>query len=106
MGLWQKTKGLTTEQYVKFQESQIEYREGCSYTQGKAHINGTFPGGSSTRMKVIHPIIKEKSQVHACNPSYLGGRDEKDHTSGPTMAKKETLFKNNTKKGLVEWLKP
>jgi hypothetical protein len=49
--------------------------------------------------------------AHACNSSYLGGRDQKDHSlkSHPGKIVYETLSKelntHTTKKGLAEWLK-
>jgi hypothetical protein len=42
--------------------------------------------------------------AHTYNPSYSGGRDQKDQGSKPALAQKKK--KNHTKKkGLVEWLK-
>jgi hypothetical protein len=47
--------------------------------------------------------------AHACNPSYSGGRNQKDHSSKPAWEIVcETLSQKNlshTKKELVEWLK-
>jgi hypothetical protein len=46
--------------------------------------------------------------AHACNPSYSGGRDQKDHSSKPAWAKqfpRTYLKKPHHKKGLVEWLR-
>jgi hypothetical protein len=37
--------------------------------------------------------------ANACNPSYSGGRDQKDRDSKPTPILKKHI------KGLVEWLK-
>jgi hypothetical protein len=39
--------------------------------------------------------------VHACNPSYSGGRDEEDQILLEILSLEKTLHK----KGLVEWLK-
>jgi hypothetical protein len=46
--------------------------------------------------------------AHACNPSFSGGRDQKDHGSKPAWANslQDPLLKNSSQqKGLVEWLK-
>jgi hypothetical protein len=46
--------------------------------------------------------------VHACNPSYSGGRDQEDQGSKPARANSlldPNLEKNLTQKGLVEWFK-
>jgi hypothetical protein len=46
--------------------------------------------------------------AHTCNPSYSGGRDQKDHSSKPAQgnsSRHPILKKPITKKGLVEWLK-
>jgi hypothetical protein len=46
--------------------------------------------------------------AHICNPSYLGGRDQKDHGSKPAQANSSArpyLKKPFAKTGLVEWLK-
>jgi hypothetical protein len=46
--------------------------------------------------------------AHACNPSYLGVRDQEDRGSKPALANSSrdpVLKKPITKKGLVEWLK-
>jgi hypothetical protein len=46
--------------------------------------------------------------VHACNPSYSGGRDQEDRGSKLTWANslKDPISKKTfTKIGLVEWLK-
>jgi hypothetical protein len=46
--------------------------------------------------------------AHAYNPSYSGGRDQKDLGSKPAQAnslRDPILKKPLTKKGLVEWLK-
>jgi hypothetical protein len=46
--------------------------------------------------------------AHACNPSYSGGRDQKDSGSKPARANSFTrpyLEKPFTKIGLVEWFK-
>jgi hypothetical protein len=54
--------------------------------------------------------------AYACNPSYSGGRDQKDHSSKPALAncsrdlisKKKKKKKTFTKQGLVAqgwWLK-
>jgi hypothetical protein len=43
--------------------------------------------------------------VHACNPSYSGGRDQEDHSSKPAWvnhSQDPILKKPITKKGLVE----
>jgi hypothetical protein len=48
---------------------------------------------------------------HACNPSYSGGRDQKDRHSKPTQENSlhnpisKKTKKTITKIGLVEWLK-
>jgi hypothetical protein len=45
--------------------------------------------------------------AHACNPSYSGGRKQKDHGSKPAQANSSSrsyLKKTHHKKGLVEWL--
>jgi hypothetical protein len=31
-------------------------------------------------------LISQALVTHACNPSYSGGRDQKDHSSKPTQA--------------------
>jgi hypothetical protein len=44
--------------------------------------------------------------AYDCNPTYLGGRDQEDHSSKPVWANSETLSRKYlTQKGLVEWLK-
>jgi hypothetical protein len=46
--------------------------------------------------------------AHACNPNYLGGRDQEDQGSKPAgQIVHETLSQKKThhKKWLVEWLK-
>jgi hypothetical protein len=46
--------------------------------------------------------------AHACNPSYLGGRDQEDCGLKPAQANismRPYLKKTHHKKGLVEWLK-
>jgi hypothetical protein len=46
--------------------------------------------------------------VHACNPSYSGGRDQENHGSKPAQANsfaRPYLEKSSTKVGQVEWLK-
>jgi hypothetical protein len=46
--------------------------------------------------------------AHACNPSYSGARDQKDHSSKPAQANSSMsphLKKHFTKMGLVERLK-
>jgi hypothetical protein len=46
--------------------------------------------------------------AHGHNPSYSGGRDQKDHGSKPAEANSlrgPISKKPNTKIGLVEWLK-
>jgi hypothetical protein len=46
--------------------------------------------------------------AHTYNPSYSGGRDQKDHSSQPAQAISSgdpILKKSITKKGLMEWLK-
>jgi hypothetical protein len=53
-------------------------------------------------------IIMSKPVVHACNPSYSGGRDQEDRGSKPAQGNSSRdpyLKKTITKKGLVEWLK-
>jgi hypothetical protein len=44
---------------------------------------------------------------HTCNPSYSGGRDQKDCGSKPQAnSSRECILKNPSQKiGLVEWLK-
>jgi hypothetical protein len=43
----------------------------------------------------------------AYNPSYSGGRDQKDHVLKPVRANssQDPISKNPSEKGLVEWLK-
>jgi hypothetical protein len=41
--------------------------------------------------------------AHACNPSYLGGRDQEDQ--GQIVHETLSQKKTHHKKGLVEWLK-
>jgi hypothetical protein len=46
--------------------------------------------------------------VHACNPSYSGGRDQKDLSLKPAWANSSTKphpKQTHHKKGLVEWLR-
>jgi hypothetical protein len=46
--------------------------------------------------------------AHACNPSYSGGREQKNPGLKPARANSSTrpyLDKTLCKKGLVEWLK-
>jgi hypothetical protein len=43
--------------------------------------------------------------AHAYNPSYSGGRDQKDLDLKPAWANKTLSRKTLHKKGLVEWLK-
>jgi hypothetical protein len=46
--------------------------------------------------------------AHTCNPSYSGGRDQKDCGSKPAQANSSVrayLEETHHKKGLVEWLK-
>jgi hypothetical protein len=46
--------------------------------------------------------------VHACNPSYSGGRDQEDRVGSQPLANslQDPISKNNHhNKGLVEWLK-
>jgi hypothetical protein len=46
--------------------------------------------------------------AHACNPTYLGGRDQEDRSSKPAQANsaRDPISKNPSQKiGLVEWLK-
>jgi hypothetical protein len=46
--------------------------------------------------------------AHACNPSYSGGRDQKDHASKSAMGKQfERPYPRNSQyeEGLEEWLK-
>jgi hypothetical protein len=46
--------------------------------------------------------------LHACNPSYSGGRDQEDRGLKPARANRSVrpyLEKPFTKIGLVEWLK-
>jgi hypothetical protein len=46
--------------------------------------------------------------AHACNPSYSGGRDQKDHGSKPAWVNSSArpyLQKPFTNIGLVEWFK-
>jgi hypothetical protein len=45
--------------------------------------------------------------AHACNPSYSGGRDQKNRGSNPAQANslRDPIEKPFTKIGLVEWLK-
>jgi hypothetical protein len=45
--------------------------------------------------------------VHTCNPTYSGGRDQKNLGSRPAETKIKKLPQKipNTKKRLVEWLK-
>jgi hypothetical protein len=46
--------------------------------------------------------------AHACNPNYLGGRDQENHSLRPAQANSSggPIWKNTQhKKGLVEWLK-
>jgi hypothetical protein len=48
------------------------------------------------------------SEVHACNPSYPGGRDQEDRSLKPAQANSlwNPISKNPSQKlGLVEWLK-
>jgi hypothetical protein len=42
--------------------------------------------------------------AHACNPSYLEGRDQEDHGSKPARAKssQDPILKKHHKKGLAE----
>jgi hypothetical protein len=42
--------------------------------------------------------------AHVCNPSYSGGRDQKDH-SWQIVLGDPNLKKPSAKKGLEEWLK-
>jgi hypothetical protein len=44
--------------------------------------------------------------AHACNPSYSGGRDQKDCVSKPAWANssQDPILKNLSQKGLAEWL--
>jgi hypothetical protein len=47
------------------------------------------------------------SCAHACDPSYLGGRDQEDHSSKPAQANssQDPISKKPIiKKGTVEWL--
>jgi hypothetical protein len=45
--------------------------------------------------------------AHACDPSYSGGRNQKDHGSKPVPSNSspDPMEKNPTQKELVEWLK-
>jgi hypothetical protein len=46
--------------------------------------------------------------AHTCDPSYSGGRDQKDHGSKTALANSSArpyLKKHLIKIGLVEWLK-
>jgi hypothetical protein len=52
--------------------------------------------------------LKPGTVAHACNPSYLVGRDQEDRNSKPAWAnllKDPILKKTYHEKGLVEWLK-
>jgi hypothetical protein len=50
----------------------------------------------------IQMVLQPGTVAHACNPSYLGGRDQKDHGSKPAQAnssqdpisKKKKITKN------------
>jgi hypothetical protein len=45
--------------------------------------------------------------AYTYNPTYLGGRDQEDHSSRPDQETKANPISKipNTKKGLVEWLR-
>jgi hypothetical protein len=45
-----------------------------------------------------HTLLGEVT--HACNPSYLGGKDYKDHGPMPSLAKSETPVSTNKKLGM------
>jgi hypothetical protein len=55
-------------------------------------------------LKILVSLVRV---AHACNPSYLGGRDQEDHDSKPTRANslRPYLKKKKITKGLVEWHK-
>jgi hypothetical protein len=52
---------------------------------------------------------KKKSWLlvaHTCNPTYSGGRDQKDQGSQPANSSRDPISKKPiTKKGLMEWFK-
>jgi hypothetical protein len=55
-------------------------------------------------------IMSQALVAHAYNPSYSGGRDQKDYGGqnsswDPISKKKKKKKENLHKKGLVEWLK-
>jgi hypothetical protein len=57
---------------------------------------------------VIQKLMDQAPVAHACNPSYSGGRDQKDCSLKPvgqTVHKTPSPKKPITKIGLVEWLK-
>jgi hypothetical protein len=61
---------------------------------------------------LLHPCSHQFSKfnvswvsvAYTCNPSYSGGRNQKDHGSKPVWAR-PYLIKTLHKKELVEWLK-
>jgi hypothetical protein len=59
-------------------------------------------------MVIYKPLISQALVAHSCNPSFPGGRDQKDRDSKPAWAKSlwdPLSKKKNYKNGLVEWLK-
>jgi hypothetical protein len=71
-----------------------------NYLPSIVHVGFT---SNSTGSKVN--LSSQTPVAHACNPSYLGGRDQEDHNqNSPRQIVQETLsWKYST--GLVEWLK-
>jgi hypothetical protein len=56
---------------------------------------------------VFNPTFSTEALIaQACNPNYLGGRDQEDE-AGPGQIVLDTLSQKKpfTKKGMAEWLK-
>jgi hypothetical protein len=60
------------------------------------------------RMAAIKKRNNGVPEVHTCNPSYSGGKDQEDHSSksSPENSLWDPISKiPNLKQGLLEWMK-
>jgi hypothetical protein len=81
----------------------VPYKNLNNKNEQQNQIHKYFKPSNDQEQICLKDYKKDQAQVaHACNPSYSGGRDQKDRSSKSTQA---TSSRALHKKELAEWFK-